>query len=130
MFATCCFILLPMHLLVDISAHGYGHLAQTSPVIQALQKCLPDLRLTVRTALTRPQFERHLKGDFAQVFEARDFGFVMHNAVDIDLAASGRAYRHFHQNWHERVDLEAAWLKAKQFDAVLTNVAYYRECGC
>ena len=118
-----------MHLLVDISAHGYGHFAQTGPVIQVLRARLPDLRLTVRSALTRLQLGRYLKGGFAHEFEARDFGFVMHNAVDIDLAASGRAYRDFHQNWRERVNLEAAWLKAKQFHAVLTNVAYLPIAG-
>jgi hypothetical protein len=32
-----------MHLLVDISAHGLGHLAQTAPVIEALQARVPEL---------------------------------------------------------------------------------------
>jgi hypothetical protein len=113
-----------MHLLVDISAHGLGHLAQTAPVIKALQSRLPSLRLTLRSALPRVQLERYLTGNFAHVHEARDFGFAMHNAMDIDLPASARAYHDFHQNWRERIDIEAAWIKAKEFTAVLTNVAY------
>jgi hypothetical protein len=44
------------------------------------------------------------------VAEARDFGFVMNNAVDIDLAASARRYREFHADWPQRVAAEADWL--------------------
>jgi len=113
-----------MHLLVDISAHGLGHLAQTAPVINALRTRLPDLRLSIRSVLPRLQLERYLTGGFDHVSEALDFGFVMHNAVDIDLEASASAYRDFHLNWFQRIGVEADWLKAKQVDAVLTNVAY------
>jgi hypothetical protein len=113
-----------MHLLVDISAHGLGHLAQTAPVLAALGARVPELRLTLRSALPRRQLARYVSGDFAHIAEARDIGLVMHNAVDIDLAASATAYRDFHRDWQQRVDIEAAWLKAHQFTALLTNVAY------
>jgi hypothetical protein len=113
-----------MHLLVDISAHGLGHLAQTAPVLAALRARLPELRLTLRSALPRQQLARYVPGDWGYIAEARDIGWVMHNAVDIDLAASAMAYRDFHRHWHERIASEAAWLKAHPFTAVLTNVAY------
>ena len=34
------------HLLVDISAHGYGHIAQTAPVLNLLAQRRPSLRIT------------------------------------------------------------------------------------
>ena len=77
-----------MHLLVDISAHGLGHLAQTAPVINALMAQAPDLELTVRSAIPRERLALRICGDFKHVAEARDFGLVMHNAVDIDLDSS------------------------------------------
>lgn len=113
-----------MHLLVDISAHGLGHLAQTAPVLKALRARLPHLRLSIRSALPHRQLERYLAGGFEHVCEARDFGFAMHNAVDIDFAASASTYREFHHNWRLQIDAEAVWLKARKVDAVLTNVAY------
>lgn len=113
-----------MHLLVDISAHGLGHLAQSAPVVEALQARRLGLRLTVRSALPRSSLDRCIATGFEHVRAARDFGFVMHNAVDIDLTASAKAYREFHQNWPERVCLEAGWLRENRVDAVLTNVAY------
>ena len=113
-----------MHLLVDISAHGLGHLAQTAPVLDALRGLLPDLRLTVRSALPRERMALRIGGDFEYVAEARDFGFVMKNAVDIDLAASARRYREFHADWPQRVAAESDWLARHRIDALLSNVAY------
>ena len=113
-----------MHLLVDISAHGLGHLAQTAPVVEALQSRDPSLKLSIRSAVAHSQLERRIEARFEHVPVASDFGFVMHNAVDIDLAASAKLYREFHCRWRERVDAEVAWLRANRVDAVLTNVAY------
>lgn len=113
-----------MHLLADISAHGLGHLAQTAPVLNALRILAPDMRLTVRSALSREQLAKRITTDFTHVAEARDFGFVMHNAVDIDLAASARRYREFHADWPQRIAAEADWLVRHRADAVLSNVAY------
>lgn len=113
-----------MHLLVDISAHGLGHLAQTAPVLNALHPLAPALRLTVRSALPRERLQGRIAADFEHIEEARDFGFVMHNAVDIDLAASALRYRQFHADWPQRVAAEADWLRQHKIDAVLSNVAY------
>ena len=113
-----------MHLLADISAHGLGHLAQTAPVLDALVAQAPGLRLTVRSALPRQQLAQRIGADFVHVAAARDFGFVMHNAVDIDLAASARRYREFHADWMQRVAGEADWLRRHGIDALLSNIAY------
>ena len=113
-----------MHLLVDISAHGLGHLAQAAPVLEALHVQLPTLQLTVRSALLHDQLRRRISLAFEHVPEARDFGYVMHNAVDIDLAASAQRYREFHRDWPQRIAAEAAWLIDRRVDAVLTDVAY------
>ena len=113
-----------MHLLVDISAHGLGHLAQTAPVLEALLRRMPGLRLTVRSALPREHLARRIATEFTHVAEARDFGFIMRNAVDIDLAASAQRYREFHAGWPQHVAAEADWLRRHRVDAVLSNVAY------
>jgi hypothetical protein len=41
------------HLLVAASAHGFGHLAQTAEVVNALRRRVPGVRVTVHTALPR-----------------------------------------------------------------------------
>ena len=113
-----------MHLLFDISAHGLGHLAQSAPVINALQALVPGLELTVRSAIPHERLALRIAGDFTHVAEARDFGLVMHNAVDIDLDASAARYREFHADWPRRVATEADWLRSHRVDALVSNVAY------
>ena len=118
-----------MHLLVDISAHGLGHLAQAAPVLNALAEMVPKLRLTVRSSHSRARLESRIETGFTHVAEERDFGFVMHSAADIDLAASARRYREFHADWPRRIAAEADWLRRHRVDALLCNVAYLPLAG-
>lgn len=113
-----------MHLLVCISHHGRGHLAQTAPVLNALQALWPGLRLTVRSALPHPVLASRIQGPFEHMAQPVDCGFLMQDALRIDLTASLRAYRTFHADWHTRVSREAEFLRAYHVDAVLSNIAY------
>ncbi len=113
-----------MHLLVDISAHGLGHLAQTAPVLNALRPLVPDLRLAVRSALPWRRLAARIAGDFEHIAEARDFGFIMHNAVDVDRPASALRYRELHADWPRVVADEADWLRSRRVDTVVCNAAY------
>lgn len=117
------------HLLVDISSHGLGHLAQVAPVLNALRRAKPTLRLTLRTALPRTRLAARIHGAFEHLPQASDFGFVMIDALDIDLPASGARYRSFHADWPERVQHEARSLAALAPDLVLTDVAYLPLAG-
>ena len=113
-----------MHLLVDISAHGLGHLSQSGLIIEALNALNPKIQITVRSALPLPILKRVIGINFNYLPHAVDIGFVMHNAVDIDFSKSAAAYRSFHANWQQRVHLESKWLSENRIDGVLTNAAY------
>ncbi|HKJ75992.1 MAG TPA: hypothetical protein VKA64_02205 [Gammaproteobacteria bacterium] len=112
------------HLLVAVSGHGYGHLAQVAPVVAALRRQRPGLRLTVRTSLPPEVVERRIESPFALQAAADDFGMVQRSALDIDAAASAEAYRRFHGEWGRRVEATAAALEAAAPDVVLADVPY------
>lgn len=116
-------------LLVDISAHGFGHLGQTAPVLNALCAARPALDLTVRSGLSRERLARRIAVPFRHVHGATDFGYVMRNAIDLDLPATAERYRAWHADWEDRVAAEAGWLAAGGFDAVLANVSYLPLAG-
>lgn len=118
-----------MRLLVDISAHGLGHLAITAPVLNALAPIIPDLALTVRSLLPADRLRQRIRPPFVHLQAASDFGFVMHDALAVDLAASAAAYRSAHADWERRGDEEAAFLRAHGIEAVLSNVAYLPLAG-
>ncbi len=112
------------HLFVDISSHGFGHLAQVAPILNELTQQLPELRLTIRCGLPPEKLRARIRADFTHLAGRTDFGFVMLDAVSIDLAATAQAYRDAHANWARRVADEAQQLKALAPDLVLTDVAY------
>jgi len=117
------------HLFADISGHGLGHLAQAAPVLAALRARCPDLRLTLRSSLPRERLAARIPGPFTHCREASDFGFVMHDALNIDLPASADRYRRCHEDWPQRVRREAETLATLAPDAVFTDVAYLPLAG-
>lgn len=117
------------HLFVDISSHGFGHLAQTAPIINALRQRCPQLRLTVRTGLSEKRARSRIDSPFTFINESSDFGFAMVNAVSIDPVTTAQRYRAFHDNWQDRVAMEANQLLELRPDLVLSDVAYLPLAG-
>lgn len=113
-----------MHLLATISAHGFGHLAQTAPVLEALRRSCPGMRLTVASTLPEARLRQRIAGDFRVEARALDLGFVMQDAFRVDLPASAIAYREWHAAWDERIARTATWLAGLRPDLLLCNVAY------
>lgn len=118
-----------MRLFVDISAHGFGHLAQTAPVLNALHAALPGLHLTVRSGLSHERLKTRIEAPFEYIVGAADFGFVMRNALDIDLLASAARYRERHRDWPDAVEREADFLQQQKPDLVFSNVSYLPLAG-
>ena len=120
---------MPPHLFVDISSHGLGHLAQAAPILNELGSRLPLVRLTGRSGLPEAKLRERLHARFTHLEARSDFGFIMHDAVSIDLAASAAAYREQHDNWAQRVAAEAELLAALAPDLVLSDAAYLPLAG-
>lgn len=115
---------MPQHLFVDISSHGFGHLAQTAPVLNALRLRQPDLQLTIRCGLPRARLSQRIDGRFAHIPEASDFGLSMHNALDVDVADSLARYQAFHANWEIRLQAYAQQITQFKPHLVLANISY------
>ena len=112
------------HLLVDISSHGYGHVSQTSAVINELVQLLPNLRVTIRTTAPYELLQQRFQCDFKHIPLAFDFGMKMANAVDVQVAESAAAYREFHADWKQKVSREAQAMRELKPDLLLANVPY------
>jgi len=117
------------HLLVALSAHGYGHAAQAAPVINRLRRRYPRLRVSVRTTLPQHLLTTRIDGVWAYLPEARDFGMIMASAVEVQVDDSAAAYRALHHDWERRVEEEAAALRTLAPDLVLADVPYLTLAG-
>lgn len=120
---------LPPHLFVDISSHGFGHLSQTAPVLNELAELLPDLRITLRSALAVEKLRQRIRPTFTHIAAASDFGYAMIDALRIDRNATIAAYRDAHHDFPARVANEARFLASLRPDAVFANVAYLPLAG-
>lgn len=117
------------HLLVCISGHGYGHAAQTVPVLNVLSTLLPDIRLTIRSRVPLSYLRERLRVPFSYLHETVDIGLLMASALDVRAADSVAAYKHLHQEWGLQVRQESQRLAELAPDFVLSNVGYLPLAG-
>jgi hypothetical protein len=114
----------PPHLVVDISAHGFGHLAMTAPVLEAVAALAPELRLTIRCAIPEAKLRKMVGVPFAHIPRAFDIGMAMRDALHIDVPASLAHYTTLHGDWSSRVAAAAEELAALRPTALLGNIPY------
>lgn len=112
------------HLFVSLSPHGYGHAAMTMPVLNALRRRAPDLRLTLQTAAPRSWLEVRLSGPFEIVADTPDFGARMNGPLEVDIERTAADYRALHEDFERVAAAEAERLQRLAVDAVLSNVSY------
>ena len=112
------------HLLVYISDHGYGHVAQTAPVINTLAALLPGLRLTIKTSISPQHLRSRITPEFHYIHGTVDPGMEMVSALEVDAQRSMQAYADFHTDWQARVEAESALIEQIAPDVVLSNVTY------
>jgi hypothetical protein len=117
------------HLVVSISGHGFGHVAQTAPVLNALHRLLPELRITVRSAVAVEHLRSRIQAPFTHMTSEGDIGMVMSSALDVCVEESRAAYHQFHSNWDKRVEQEAQILRDLNADFILSNVGYLPLAG-
>lgn len=117
------------HLVVSISGHGFGHVAQTAPILNLLHQHKPQLRLTVRSAVPLAHLRSRIHAPFAHLHSEGDIGMLMSSALDIRVEDSRANYRAFHAGWNTRVENEARLLHDLGADMVLSNVGYLPLAG-
>jgi hypothetical protein len=114
----------PVRLLVSISAHGLGHLAQAAPVVRAIAEMHPGIEITVLTGIPEPAVRVRMPLAFDHTISTDDFGLLMRSPVEPLRAESARRYVELHTGWEQHVSSLASWMGAKRFSLVLSNVGY------
>jgi len=107
-----------------ISAHGYGHAAQTVPVLNALGRLVPDLRVLLRTTVPASFFQDRLVVPWDISPVQQDVGCLQDGPLTIDIVATWRAHQRFHADWSRRVKTEAAAMEAAAPTVILADTPY------
>lgn len=112
------------HLLLAVTAHGFGHLAQSAPVIHALARRLPGLRVTLQSDVSPGFARRRLPPGFEQVAEATDVGLLMDGPMVTRWADSLAAYAAFDAEYEPRLARQMERLRRLAPDLVLADVPW------
>lgn len=112
------------HLYVSVADHGFGHISQSSIVINRLHQLAPEIKITLQCGQAKAHLQKWFTVPFQHIQRATEFGMLMDNAVDVKRAASLQRYRDFHQQWEVKLEQEIRQLKKHQPSLVFANISY------
>jgi hypothetical protein len=112
------------HLLLALSGHGYGHLAQCAPVVNVLRQRLPELVLTVCGSLPYAVVVARIDGEFDYRPAELDPVLCMLNAWEVDVSASRQVYREFYRNREQGYQHDIDLLEQASPDLVLADIPW------
>jgi len=112
------------HLAIYLSAHGFGHIGQTAPVVHTLSQCIAGLQLTLVSAAPAFKLRERFGAGSAILAADLDVGMCQLNALEVDVRGSWNAYTLFHDLWEDRVAQETTRLRRLRPDLVLANIPY------
>ena len=112
------------HLLLAVTAHGFGHLAQCAPVVEELGRRIPGLRVTLQGDIDPRFAARRLPPGFTQIGPAADVGLLMDGPLRTRWAESLEAYRAFESGYQERLGQQMDLLRDLAPDLVLADVPW------
>ncbi|WP_200387063.1 hypothetical protein [Thiocapsa imhoffii] len=112
------------HLLLAVTAHGFGHLAQVAPVIDELIRRWPRLRLTLQSDIDPDLARRILPAPFQHLPEATDVGLLMDGPLRTCWADSVKHYAAFEADYDQHLEREISLLRAAAPDLVLADVPW------
>jgi hypothetical protein len=110
------------HICVDISAHGFGHLAQTAAVLNELD--VDRTRLTIRSMAPLGTLQERIFLPFQLLPYQQDNGMIMHDALRVDADRTMDWYRDFHSNYDTKISNAARQLELLSPDLVFSDVPY------
>jgi len=111
------------HLIADITGHGFGHVAQTAPVLNSLRDRFSSFKLTVRSPAVSAILEERLNGPFEHLDSPDDMGLFMFDPVTVDTERTAIFYRTLLENWEGRVERKAERLVVLKPDLLIANIS-------
>lgn len=112
------------HLFLAVTAHGYGHLAQCSPVVHALRERIPALRITLQGDIDAGFARRRLPPGFDHIREPADLGLVMDGPLRTLWAESLEAYLQFDAVYEDLLERQMGLFRKLAPDLVLADVPW------
>ena len=112
-----------MKLFVSITPHGFGHAAQTIPVINALTE-RTQCDVTIQSDLPNHFLNERLRQPFQHLQSIGDFGMIMHDPMQVNISASHHQYLEVAEQWEMLVSKQMTQIEQSAPDVVISNVSF------
>lgn len=112
------------HLLLAVTAHGYGHLAQSAPVVAELKYRYPKLRVTLQGDINPAYAARRLPPGYHQVPIAADVALPMDGPLSVRWAEGLALYETFEVGYEGHLAAQIGRLRADPPDLVLADIPW------
>ncbi|NGZ94757.1 MAG: hypothetical protein CV089_01260 [Nitrospira sp. WS110] len=107
-----------------ISGHGFGHAAQVVPVLNALGRLVPDIRILLRTTVPATFFKDRLSIPWETSSVQQDIGCIQQGPMTIDVEATWREHQQFHDSWDDRLQGEIQAMQSADADVIVADTPY------
>jgi UDP:flavonoid glycosyltransferase YjiC (YdhE family) len=108
-------------ILYYITSHGYGHAVRSNQVIRALHQAAGNIQVHVRTAAPEWLFSNGSRPlSYSQ--QSLDVGMIQPNSLRMDLEATFRACREFHDRMPNLVEQEVKFIKQQKIELVIGDI--------
>lgn len=108
----------------SISGHGFGHAAQTVPVLNELGKRVSGIKALLRTTLPPQFFEGFIEIPWELSRQQQGVGCVQENPLHIDHDATWAETQRFHDQWEDRAEEETRAILARSPALLLSNISH------
>lgn len=108
----------------SISGHGFGHAAQTLPVLNELGRRAPGTKAILRTTVPPWFFAGRLDIPWEISPAEQDIGCVQQGPLHIHVAKTWAEHRRLHADWEKRVEEEARAIRSAAPDLVVSNISH------
>jgi uncharacterized protein (TIGR00661 family) len=115
---------LSQRVLIALSGHGFGHLGQTAPAVQALKSQQPKIEIIVRSNIPAFKLQEKLGNDIRIQRADLDIGLVQKDALTIDFNKTIHDYNRYHNQWEMLVHREKTDLLKTSPDLIIANIPY------
>jgi hypothetical protein len=113
-----------MKLYCGISFHGFGHLAQSAPIINRLHAHHQLNELIIQCDAPRALLEKWFTPAFTHIQKPTDLGIPMLNAIKVNAEETYRQYLDQHNHKTEHIQNTSDLIAHHQPDLVLSNNSY------
>jgi len=109
-------------LYVAITNHGFGHVARTTALVNAIRRQVPDLLPLMVTAAPRWLLETNLEGEFIHRPRALDLGVMQRDSLQMDLTATHAKLLQLKAMAPEFIRAEVDFIQQNRAQLVLADV--------